>query len=142
EARQRAAGARVQAVQQRAGTAHLRQRLARGVEDVAGTLQDDHERIPAGGRVGAGQPGPLRSMREVFLRRRRAAATRLQAARRQGMRLLVVSCYELGRQPVAAAGALAALEAAGFQPEVQDVSVERLSDDALRRAELLFSSVP
>jgi radical SAM superfamily enzyme YgiQ (UPF0313 family) len=58
------------------------------------------------------------------------------------VRLLVVSCYELGRQPIAAAGALAALEAAGFHPEAQDVSVERLSDDALRRAELVFVSVP
>src|SRR5438094_7414576 len=42
----RATRARVQAVSQRAGSAHLRQHLARGVEDVAGTLQDGHERVP------------------------------------------------------------------------------------------------
>src|SRR5260221_10684168 len=56
--------------------------------------------------------------------------------------ILVVSCYELGRQPVAAAGALAALESAGFQPEIQDVAVEKLSNEALRRAQLIFISVP
>jgi hypothetical protein len=56
--------------------------------------------------------------------------------------ILVVSCYELGRQPVAAAGALAALERAGFAPEVQDVAVDRLSEEALRRAQLIFISVP
>src|SRR5260221_2324924 len=56
--------------------------------------------------------------------------------------ILVVSCYELGRQPVAAAGALAALESAGFQPEIQDVAVEKLSNEALRRAQLIFISAP
>src|SRR5207237_2326006 len=88
------------------------------------------------------EPGPLRPVREVFLRRRSAAAARLQASRRKGMRILVVSCYELGRQPLAAAGALAALERAGFTPEVQDVAVEKLSEEALRRAELILVSVP
>jgi radical SAM superfamily enzyme YgiQ (UPF0313 family) len=56
--------------------------------------------------------------------------------------ILVVSCYELGRQPVAAAGAMAALEGAGFAPAAQDVSVEKLSDEALSRAELVLISVP
>src|SRR5207244_10297481 len=46
------------------------------------------------GRVGAGQPGPLRSMREVFLRRGRAATARLQASSSKRM-ILLVSCYEL-----------------------------------------------
>ena len=50
--------------------------------------------------------------------------------------ILVVSCYELGRQPVAAAGALAALEGAGFAPAAQDVAVEKLSEQALRAARL------
>ena len=58
------------------------------------------------------------------------------------LQILVVSCYELGRQPVAAAGALAALERAGFRPEVQDVAVEKLSEAALRRAQLVLISVP
>ena len=56
--------------------------------------------------------------------------------------ILVVSCYELGRQPVAAAGALAALESAGFLPAVQDVAVEKLSETALKQARLLLISAP
>jgi radical SAM superfamily enzyme YgiQ (UPF0313 family) len=56
--------------------------------------------------------------------------------------ILVVSCYELGRQPVVAAAALAGLERAGFAPGVQDVSVEKLSEEALRRARLVAVSVP
>jgi hypothetical protein len=56
--------------------------------------------------------------------------------------ILVVSCYELGRQPVAAASAMAALERAGFSPAAQDVSVDRLSADALARARLVLISVP
>ena len=56
--------------------------------------------------------------------------------------ILVVSCYELGRQPVAAASAMAALEKAGFTPAAQDVSVERLSPEALARARLVLVSVP
>jgi len=56
--------------------------------------------------------------------------------------ILVVSCYELGRQPVAAASALAALQRAGFSPAVQDVSVEALSSKALESARLVLISVP
>ena len=56
--------------------------------------------------------------------------------------ILVVSCYELGRQPLAAAGAMAALERAGFAPAAQDVSVEKLSEEALARARLVLISVP
>jgi hypothetical protein len=56
--------------------------------------------------------------------------------------ILVVSCYELGRQPVALAGALAALEKGGFQPAALDVSVEKLDAAALRKARLIAISVP
>ena len=56
--------------------------------------------------------------------------------------ILVVSCYELGRQPLAAATAMAALERAGFSPAAQDVSVEKLSDQLLARARLVLVSVP
>ena len=56
--------------------------------------------------------------------------------------ILVVSCYELGRQPMGAAAALAALERAGFCPAAQDVSVEKLSGEALSRARLVLISVP
>jgi len=56
--------------------------------------------------------------------------------------ILVISCYELGRQPLALAGALAALERAGFSPAAQDVSVEPLSDEKLSAAKLVLISVP
>lgn len=56
--------------------------------------------------------------------------------------ILVVSCYELGRQPAGAAAAVAALEQAGFAPAVQDVSVEKLSSESLRKARLVAISVP
>ena len=56
--------------------------------------------------------------------------------------ILVVNCYEQGRQPVAVAGALAELARAGFAPHALDVSVERIDDAALRQARLLAISVP
>src|SRR3989454_807248 len=68
------------------------------------------------------------------------------AAKGRGVRgqgeILVVSCYELGRQPVAAASAIGALERAGFAPAAQDVSVDRPSPQALSRARLVLISVP
>jgi radical SAM superfamily enzyme YgiQ (UPF0313 family) len=56
--------------------------------------------------------------------------------------ILVVSCYELGRQPAGAATAIAALERAGFSPAVQDISVDKLSIEGLSRARLVLISVP
>jgi len=56
--------------------------------------------------------------------------------------ILVVSCYELGHQPVAMATALAELRRSGFDPAVLDISVERLDEEALRRARLVAVSVP
>ena len=56
--------------------------------------------------------------------------------------ILIVSCYELGRQPVAAATALAELRRAGFAPAALDVSVEAVDDEVLRRASLVAISVP
>src|SRR3954471_2666836 len=83
KAREGAARAGVQALEQRARPARLRQHLAGRVEALAGALQDGHERVPARRRLPAGEPGALRSGREVLLRRRRAASARLQAARRE-----------------------------------------------------------
>ncbi|HEY6050428.1 MAG TPA: CUAEP/CCAEP-tail radical SAM protein, partial [Thermoanaerobaculia bacterium] len=56
--------------------------------------------------------------------------------------VLVVSCYELGRQPVAAAAALAELRRAGFRPAALDVSIDRVDDEALRNARLVAISAP
>jgi len=61
---------------------------------------------------------------------------------RQPGDILIVSCYELGRQPVAAATALAELRRAGFEPAALDVSVEAVDEAALRRARLVAVSVP
>jgi radical SAM superfamily enzyme YgiQ (UPF0313 family) len=56
--------------------------------------------------------------------------------------ILVVSCYELGRQPLAAAQALAALEEAGLSAKAVDVSVSTLEDDELREADLIAIATP
>ncbi|HWE22578.1 MAG TPA: CUAEP/CCAEP-tail radical SAM protein [Myxococcales bacterium] len=56
--------------------------------------------------------------------------------------ILIVSCYELGRQPVAAATALAELRRHGFAPAALDVSVEEIDLLALARARLVAISVP
>src|SRR5207302_865487 len=56
--------------------------------------------------------------------------------------ILVVSCYELGRQPLAAATALAELRRAGFVPAALDVSVQAVDVEALSRARLIAISVP
>jgi len=56
--------------------------------------------------------------------------------------ILLVSCYELGHQPVAVATALAELRRAGFEPAAMDVSVDRLDEEALGRARLVAISVP
>jgi radical SAM superfamily enzyme YgiQ (UPF0313 family) len=61
---------------------------------------------------------------------------------REPGQILVVSCYELGRQPLAAAQAMAALEEAGFHPAALDVSVDKLPDAALRAAKLVAISAP
>jgi radical SAM superfamily enzyme YgiQ (UPF0313 family) len=59
--------------------------------------------------------------------------------------ILLVSCYELGRQPLAVASAAAFLRRAGFQPVCLDLSVEELGAEALARAaaaRLVAISVP
>lgn len=56
--------------------------------------------------------------------------------------VLLVSCYELGHQPLAVAWPAAALEARGFAPAVLDVSVEPLDAEKVKRARLVAISVP
>ena len=56
--------------------------------------------------------------------------------------VLLVSCYELGHQPLALASASASLRSEGFEPAVRDLAVEDLTDDDLARAELVAVSVP
>jgi len=58
------------------------------------------------------------------------------------MRILLVSCYELGHQPLAVASPLAFLERAGFAAEALDISVEQFDGDKAARAGLVAISVP
>lgn len=56
--------------------------------------------------------------------------------------VLLVSCYELGHQPLGLAWPRAFLERAGYAPDVVDLAVEPLHDAKARRARLAAISVP
>lgn len=58
------------------------------------------------------------------------------------MRVLLVSTYELGRQPFGLASPAAWLREAGFEVEVADVAVERLDPEAVQRARLICFYLP
>lgn len=61
---------------------------------------------------------------------------------RQPGAILLVSGYDLGRQPASLAGALSLLEQAGFHPAALNLSVQRLERGALRRAKLVAIAAP
>jgi radical SAM superfamily enzyme YgiQ (UPF0313 family) len=56
--------------------------------------------------------------------------------------ILLVSCYELGHQPLNLAFPLAYLREAGYAPSVVDTSIDRLTDEAIIQARLVAISVP
>ena len=56
--------------------------------------------------------------------------------------VLLISCYDLGRQPLALASPLALLEQGGFRPAALDLAAEALRPEAIRRARLIAISVP
>jgi radical SAM superfamily enzyme YgiQ (UPF0313 family) len=56
--------------------------------------------------------------------------------------ILLVACYELGHQPLAAAWPAAFLERRGYRPAVLDVSVEPFDSEKVRQARLVAISVP
>ncbi len=56
--------------------------------------------------------------------------------------VLLVSCYELGHQPLGLAWPRAFLERAGFVPDAIDLSVEPLDETKVRRARLAAIAVP
>ena len=58
------------------------------------------------------------------------------------MRILLVSCYELGHQPLAVASPLAFLGRAGFAAEALDISVEQFDAGKAAGAGLAAISVP
>ncbi len=56
--------------------------------------------------------------------------------------ILLISCYELGHQPVSLAGPLAVLRHHGFAPAAIDTAVESLDSDAIGAARLVAIAVP
>jgi radical SAM superfamily enzyme YgiQ (UPF0313 family) len=56
--------------------------------------------------------------------------------------ILLVSCYELGHQPLGAALPLAFLERAGFAPDALDIAVQDFDEAKVAQARLVAISVP
>jgi len=56
--------------------------------------------------------------------------------------ILLLSCYELGHQPIGLASPAALLEGAGFRPACQDLSVQGLDPQQVARARVVGISVP
>ena len=56
--------------------------------------------------------------------------------------ILLISCYELGHQPIGLASPLGFLERAGYAPEVLDIAVETLDVDKAARAAFVGICVP
>lgn len=56
--------------------------------------------------------------------------------------ILLVSCYELGRQPLGVAVPLAFLRRAGYEPAALDIAAEALDADRIARARFVGISVP
>lgn len=58
------------------------------------------------------------------------------------MQLVLLSCYELGHQPLGLALPIAFLERAGYAPAAQDLAVEPLDEELIRAADFVGISVP
>ena len=56
--------------------------------------------------------------------------------------ILLISCYELGHQPIGLASPLGFLERAGYTPEVMDIAVETLDVENAARAAFVGICVP
>ena len=56
--------------------------------------------------------------------------------------VVLISCYELGHQPIAVASPLAFLREAGFQPWAMDVAAEDFSQEKIANAKFVGISVP
>ncbi|MER3486465.1 MAG: radical SAM protein [Chloroflexota bacterium] len=67
--------------------------------------------------------------------------TLLQSLAQEGG-ILLISCYELGHQPLSLASPLAHLREAGFRPAAIDASIEPIDGKVVRQAALIAISVP
>ena len=56
--------------------------------------------------------------------------------------ILLISCYELGHQPIGIAQPMGFLEQAGFAPVGLDIAVENIDESPLRLARFIGISVP
>ena len=56
--------------------------------------------------------------------------------------VLLISCYELGHQPLGVALPLGFLERAGFKPAVMDIAVENFDGERVAQASFIAISVP
>lgn len=56
--------------------------------------------------------------------------------------ILLISCYELGHQPLAIGNAAAFLEREGFAPALRDLSIDAIDEGEVARARLVAISVP
>jgi len=56
--------------------------------------------------------------------------------------VLLISCYEMGHQPLALASPLGFLEAAGYKPSALDIAVEGFDEERARSARFVGISVP
>src|SRR5437879_8439857 len=61
---------------------------------------------------------------------------------RQPGAILLVSCYELGHQPIGIALPMGFLEQAGYAPASLDIAVEKVDLERIRQARLVGISVP
>lgn len=69
-------------------------------------------------------------------------AERAESLWRRPGAVLLISCYELGHQPLSVASPLAFLEHAGYRPSAVDIAVQRLDAEKARRARFIGISVP
>ena len=74
-------------------------------------------------------------------KRRPLSAASVRTLRSPGA-VVLISTYELGRQPLSLASPLALLESGGFSPAVIDLAVERLEPKTIERARFVAIAVP
>ncbi|GIW04156.1 MAG: radical SAM protein [Thermomicrobiales bacterium] len=67
--------------------------------------------------------------------------TMLQSLAQEGG-IVLISCYELGHQPLSLASPMAHLRAAGFRPVAIDAAIEPINAKVVRQAALIAISVP
>jgi radical SAM superfamily enzyme YgiQ (UPF0313 family) len=70
------------------------------------------------------------------------AVEEAMGALRQPGAILLISCYELGHQPLGVASPLGFLERAGYAPDALDISVESFDPARVASARLIGVSVP